>query len=80
MRGVTFYFGPRRDKRTVWPPFKAFGQMVLGTWAAGDSVQRPIVAVMHDYYGASIEERKQMSENVIALCEMKYAEKEVNNV
>ena len=81
MRGVEFHMYPRKDDRRVGPPFSASGQVVVGRYVDGSSpTMAPIAAFMHDYYSVSAEEQRQMVLNTIALCEMKYAEQEVNNV
>lgn len=61
------------------PPFNHSGQFIFGSYIES-GYSGPIVAVMHDYYSVSAEEQRQMVLNTIALCEMKYAEQEVNNV
>lgn len=82
-RGVEFFLHPRtahKDKQIKpCPPFNHSGQFIVGSYIES-GYSGPIVAVMHDYYSVSAKEQRQMALNTIALCEMKYAEQEVNNV
>ena len=76
MKGVEFYF-KREDKRQIVPPFTANGQLVFGQdKAAGIGL---IVALMHDYYSVGVDDQVRMAENTIALCELHYAQQEMNN-
>jgi len=78
-KGVVFDFRPRGvhagHRLKPVPPFNQSGSMICGTFAA-PGFSPPIVAFMHDFYSVSADERRQMVENTILLCEMIYQQQE----
>ena len=89
MRGIEFKrvaqrskSGPRYEIERVLPapPYTQERDQIFGRYDHGNFLGRVCVAIMWDYYSVSAEEQRRMVENTIALCEMKYAEQEVNNV
>lgn len=86
-RGVEFLYRARETKADgdtyaafPAPPYNHKGDQIVGKTQVGAYAINSVAAVMHDYYSVSAEEQRQMALNTIALCEMKYAEQEVNNV
>jgi hypothetical protein len=80
--GVKFHFETRLRnglRLRPQPPFKQSGSFIYGTfadYAPSTHITPPIVATMHDYdVRLPREEREQMVANTIALCEILYQQK-----
>ncbi len=88
MKGLQFRYVRHEDEKTgqyslvfAAPPYSQDRDKIFGRHLQQMGVVIPVVAaIMHDFYSVSAEEQRRMVENTIALCEMKYAEQEVNNV
>ena len=79
--GVSFDFRPRGQHRRgerpllVRPPFVHSGMFILGTYSE-PGFSPPVVAFMHDFHSVSDDERRQMAQSTILLCEMLYQQQE----
>ncbi len=86
MRGVEFIYRGREKKAGgvtyaafPAPPYVQQRDQIFGKLHINTIVGFVPAAIMHDYYSVSAEEQRRMVENTIALCEMKYAEQELQS-